>query len=627
MPAPMKARRAPVPRLAHHVFVLSGTLMLIGPVAFELDPANLITGRFSQSQFLAFELFAALTAFWSHRAAHAREPWRRMAASATAMLAVAICFWIVRFLGTDEAVFLTASPLVVAIGCASVAMILLASRVAAGTVLALIVAGFLAFGYAGQFMPQVMPAASVRFSSYVTYLVYGPSGLLGRAMDIITNVVLVFVIFGAFFEVSGGGRVIANIALGMARNSRSGAIKACVVASGLFGTISGAATSNVMTSGAFTIPAMRKIGVRNETAAGIEAAASTCGQIVPPVLGAAAFFLADLAGVSYAAVVLAAIIPALACYFAFFRQADLVDLPPDSDASVLTVEPFETWWLLFLLPPAIIAAFLVRSDAFVSLAAIAGATACFVISLVVLGPRASLRRHRDRLGDLIVSAMHLLVAAAAIGLLLGVLNATGVAVAAAVDIARLGEQSLFLALVLTAATTFVLGMGMATVGVYIVAATLLTPGLIDAGVPPLAAHFFVLYCGILSMITPPVAFAALAASALARSGFLATSCEAMRFGWMLFVMPFLIVLKPGLLLLGSWAEIALAVLVTFAFLASATAAGMSRVLKLALVSISLGALLWPGPGWVAFGAAMPVVAYVCAGPIWRRGGRAISTGG
>ncbi|MEO0911976.1 MAG: TRAP transporter fused permease subunit [Pseudomonadota bacterium] len=534
------------------------------------------------------ELHAALIAFWAHRAATARVP--AAAAIIPALAALISGAWIVRYFGTTEAVFLEPTLPVIGFGCTTIALVLSAAFGAAGRPLTLIVIAFLTFGFLGQFAPGITSLAPTEFTSYITYLAYGSDGLFGRALDIISNIVLVFIIFGVFFDVAGGGRVVANIALRLAARSRASAIKACVLASGLFGTVSGAATSNVMTSGAFSIPSMRRIGVRNETAAGIEAAASTCGQIMPPVLGAAAFFLADLVSASYGTVVIASIAPALFCYYAFFRQADRVPLAPSQDGAEEAPEPLSPRYLLYLLPPAAILYFLMQSSAFVSLAAIAGAAACLAIAIPLIGLRETAARLWQKLPDLMVSAMHLIIVAASVGLLLGVLYSTGLAIAGAVWIGKIGESNLLLALVLTGISAFVLGMGVATVGVYIVAATLLAPGLISAGIPPMAAHFFVLYCGILSMITPPVAFASLAASALAKADFTATSLQAMRFGWILFAMPFLIALQPGLVMSGTLPEIALALFTVFIFITIATSQARGP-LRAAMLALSGGAIL------------------------------------
>ncbi len=591
------------------LFLLAGSVALVGPVLREIWPGNPLTGVLSLEQFLALELHAALLAFWARRASFGKRWLHILGPLLLAGAAFASGFWMIRFFGTVEAVFLTPTAPVIGFGVTTILLVLGAGIGAAGWPLIAIVASVLAFGFLGQFafLGATVPPTSL--PSFITYLSYGSDGLFGRALDIITNLVLIFVIFGVCFEVAGGGRVIANIALRCASRSRANAIKACVIASGLFGTVSGAATSNVVTSGTFSIPSMRRIGVRNETAAGIEAAASTCGQIMPPVLGAAAFFLAELAEVAYSTVVIASIGPALACYYAFFRQADLVPLDAGGEDGAEAPEPLRAVWLLYMLPPAAIISLLLQSSAFVSLAAIAGTATCLLIAVPLQGLIPTLRLLRNKMAGLILSVVNLVIVAASVGLLLGVLYSTGLTVAGAVMIGKIGQEHLLLALLLTGFSAFVLGMGVATVGVYIVAATLLTPGLIEAGIPVLAAHFFVLYCGILSLITPPIAFASLAASALAKSDFTATSFAAMRFGWILFVIPFVIALSPGLLMLGSWMEIATAYLTTFVFVA-ATTARLGIALKLALMGLSASAILWPGADWQAVLIAVCVVGFL-----------------
>jgi len=594
-------------RRAHQVFLFFGAFVLVAPLVVELDPSNLVTSQLSKVQLLVLELHAALLAYWAYRAETSDKPIEVASALVLAAASAASGIWMVHFMGSDEAVFLAATPSVIGFGCITIALVLIAGLRAAGKLLTLIVIGILAFGYLGQFAPHFTSIPQTRFTSYVTYLTYGSDGLLGLALDIIVNIVLVFVIFGVAFDASGGGRVIENIATRLAASSRTNAVKACVIASGLFGTISGSALSNVLTSGAFSIPSMRKIGVRKETAAGVEAAASTCGQVTPPVLGAAAFFLADLAGVSYATVVVASVVPALACYYALFRQANMVKLEEHVDAVTIVPAQFERSWFLFILPPAVIVYVLLLSELFVSTAAIAGSVVCVVVSLLVQGLRTTVDRYRESLTKLISSALDLIVIAAAVGLLLGALASTGLAVAGAIMIGNLGENSLAFALILAAAAAFFLGMGIATVGVYIVAAALLTPGLIKSGVPPLAAHFFVLYCSQISMITPPVAFASLAASGLADAEFGATSREAMRFGWMLFVIPFIIVLRPGLLMLGEWHDILAACVVTFVFISVVSARHLGRWMKLSLILTSALAIIWNGSQWVAFALSIAAV--------------------
>ncbi|MCB1329510.1 MAG: TRAP transporter large permease subunit, partial [Maritimibacter sp.] len=437
-------------------------------------------------------------------------------------------------------------------------------------------------------------------------------------LDIMVTPVLAFVVFGAAFEASGGAEALSRVALRIAARSRAGAIKACILASGLFGAISGTAVANVMTTGAFSIPAMRRIGVRTETAAGIEAAASTAGQIMPPVMGAAAFLLADFVGVSYATVALASLLPALGVYLAMFRQADRVPLPQATeDPEPLDRDPLPAALALHLLPPGLLVALLAGAEVQPDRAALAGMLACLGVGLVLRGPRAGLAALRAGLGRLVGAGVQLLVIAGAMGLVLGVLNATGIAVAVAVGLGALGQQSLVFALVLSGAAAFVLGMGMATVGVYVLAAALLAPGLIAAGVPPLAAHLFLLYCGILSMLTPPVALAALAASALAKAEFAGTARAALRFGWVLFAMPFVIVAQPGLVGIGGPVAVGQAVAVTLVVLLAATAPRLGVVLRAALTGLALVAVVWPGPGWGALGLSASVAAGLWA--LRRRG--------
>ena len=596
-------------RAAHLIFLISGILVLLGPIIVELDPTNFVNSQLTRVQFLVLELHMGLLAYWMHRATTRDEPAMMAVALGFAAVSAVSGIWMVHYVGSDAAVYLEPTPQVIGFACSTIALVLIAALDAAGKPLTLITLATLAFAYLGQFAPQFISIPPTFFTSYMTFLAYGSDGLLGLAMEIIVGIVLVFVMFGVIFEAAGGGRVIEAVAMRLAAKSRTNAVKACVIASGIFGTISGSAVSNALTSGAFSIPSMRKIGVRKETAAGIEAAASTCGQIMPPVLGVAAFFLADLAGVSYATVVVASVGPALACYYALFRQSDLVIVDGPLPAGAITSGPMERSWLLFLLPPAVIAYVLLLSEAYVSTAAIAGTAMCLVVSLLLQGWRLSIVRLRERLPFLIKSVVQLIIIAAAVGLLLGALSSTGLAVAGAIMIGKVGQNNLALALGLAAASAFILGMGVATVGVYVVAASLLTPGLIKSGVPPLAAHFFVLYCSQISMITPPVAFASLAASGLADADFWGTCRWAMRFGWMLFVVPFIIILKPGLLMLGNWHEILVAFLVTFAFINVATTPHLRWPARLPLVGVCTLAIAWSGPQWIAVTLSTAALAF------------------
>lgn len=578
------------------IFLLAGAVLIAAPVLREFDPGNLILGNFSLVQFLAAELFLALIAYWSREAWRAETRRSQLGCMAVAGVALACALWIIQYLGTDALVFLDATPTLIGVGVATILLVLWTGiYTGGGRNLVLIVVAALAIGYLGQYL-SVDFVPEIGFATFVTYLVYGSDGVFGLPLDIIINTVFVFIMFGVAFDVAGGAEVIMTIAQRLARHSSAAAIKTCVIASGMFGTVSGAALSNVMTTGAFTIPGMRRVGVKAETAAGIEAAASSCGMIMPPVLGATAFFLADFAGVPYGRILLASIAPALLCYYAFFRQADLVvvEVPEALDVEIARLRPAHS---LYLVPPAGMVALMMQSTAYLTFAGILGVTLCLMVSFILQGPRMTLRRAWRALPRLIQTCTTLVITVGLIGLLLGALYSTGLAISWAIAISSFGSGNLALALVLTAAICFVLGMGVASVGVYVVAATLLVPGLIDLGVPHIAAHFFVLYCSLLSLITPPVAFASLAASTLAQSDFSGTTREAMKFGWVLFVLPFLVVLQPGLLFIGTWVDFARAVVICTVFVTLATDCRLDRRLRLGLVVVSVVAIAAPVAHW------------------------------
>ena len=605
--------------LAQRVWLVAGGLAVFAPLLRGLAPPGPARLGLSTSQFLAVELTLALMAVFARAAAGESVPARRTAAALAALAAAAGGGWTAWFLGTDGAVFLPRTLAVVGIATFLIAATLVAGLLSGGRQIALVAGFALVAGIVGPLLGT--GGATMPLASYATYLAYGSEGLFGRALDIMVNPVMAFVVFGAVFEASGGGAALAQVALHLALRSRSGAIKACILASGLFGAISGTAVSNVMTTGAFSIPAMRRIGVRNETAAGIEAAASTAGQIMPPVMGAAAFLLADFVGVPYASVALASALPALFVYLALFRQADLVRFPAAAAPAPAPGDPLSAGLAWYLLPPVLLVVLLAGFAWQPDRAAMAGALACALVGLGLKGWRESFAAFRSGFARLVETGLQLLVIAGAMGLVLGVLNATGIAVAAAVALSDIGAQSLPLALLLAGAASFVLGMGMATVGVYVLAGAMLAPGLIAAGVPPLAAHLFVLYCGILSMLTPPVALASLAASALAGARFAPTALAALRFGWILFVMPFVLVAQPGLVLLGGPAAIALGVALTLVFVLAATAPGLSPAPRAGLAGLALAAAVWPGPVWLTLGVAAAVALVLFAQRRRRRSDR------
>jgi TRAP transporter 4TM/12TM fusion protein len=348
----------------------------------------------------------------------------------------------------------------------------------------------------------------------------------------------------------------------------------------LFGTISGSATSN---AGTVTIAGMRRMGVKAPQAGGIEALSSTLGQVTPPVMGAAAFLMADISGIPYGKIAIAAAIPAAICYVIMLLQASRfgrkieatqVELPSSEKLPPLK------WSMLWHLAPFVaITITMMAGDRATAMAGVTGAATAAAVGLILSGPRDFAARLIE-IGPRTVRTMAMLVlAGSGLGVVVGALNLTGLDVSLALGLVHLGGSSLLLSLVLTGLAALVLGTGLSTSGVYIVVASLLVPGLVEIGVEPISAHMFVLYFGVVSMITPPVAFAALAASGISGARFSETAFAAMRFGWFLYVLPFLFVYFPGLLLAAPLPE------------TIATLAGAVAILAFA--------------GWLSFRSASP----------------------
>jgi TRAP transporter 4TM/12TM fusion protein len=396
--------------------------------------------------------------------------------------------------------------------------------------------------------------------TYFSYLAFGSDALLGSALEIITTTVLLFVLFAKCFELCGGADFVSRLAFSASARSRGGPIKAAVIASGLFGSISGSTTSNVLSSGSFTIPMMRRMGVPPATAGGIEAVASTGGQIMPPVMGTAAFLMSDIAGLSYLSVITAALLPALLYYLSLMLEADRVGLSlssPESD----TREPLPVILrgaLGPLLPVAAIVITLFRFDYAPHWAALSGIAAALLVALWrERSPAKLCKALFAKTVEMAPNAVQLVIVGAAIGVMLAAINKTGVAVQASIAISDLSESGLLAALLAVGLAAYVLGLGLSTTAVYVLVGTLLAPSLVALGVPVIAAHLFVFYMAMLSMISPPIAFACLVAASLSGATFLATCRAALRFSWLLIPLPFAFVYSPELLLEGRlWQSLA-----------------------------------------------------------------------
>lgn len=441
-------------------------------------------------------------------------------------------------------------------------LLLEASRRTIGWALPLTAVAFLLYGLFGQHLPGILRHTGFPLETLVDQLYLTTEGIFGIPLGVSATYVILFVIYGAFLEESGTGEAFTRFATSLVGGTKGGPGKISCLSSSLFGTISGSAVANVMVDGWLTIPLMRRAGFRPEFAAAVEATASTGGQIMPPVMGAAAFVIAEFTGISYIDICKHALVPALLYYMALFMAVHF-----EASKSGLTGVPKEE-------RPRLRTVLLDKGHLFVPILVIVyfmigGYTpmlACLYAIASVL-PMAFLRKEtrmgiRKVLRALEAGARNMLAVAAACacaGIVVGIINLTGLGLKFTGLMLDVAGGSLAPALLLTMVTGILLGMGLPTTAAYIVQAALLIPGLIKLGVPVIAAHLFVFYFAIISAITPPVAMAVYAAAGISGSNVWITGIQAVRIGATGFVVPFMFVYGPSLLLMGSWWEILTAV--------------------------------------------------------------------
>jgi TRAP transporter 4TM/12TM fusion protein len=493
-----------------------------------------------------------------------------------------------------------------------VLLVLEATRRTSGLALVVIVLVLCLYALLGFLLPERVATRPVALSRLMVYLGIDTNALLGAALQVVTIVVVPFVIMGQVLNRGGGADYFTDLAMAMMGRYRGGAAKIAVVGSALFGMISGSAVANVAGVGAITIPLMKRSGFPAHIAGAIEAVGSTGGQLMPPVMGAAAFLMAEYLQVPYSEVMIAAALPAFLYYAALFIQVDLEAAKRGITGAPLERRPSLRRVLLdgwhFPIPFAILILGLVSWNLEPEYAALL-ATAVLVLFSVGFGYKGKRLSPKAAVIALVSAggaSLDMIVITAAAGLLIGVLNLTGLAFGLTLQLVAASGGSLAILLVATAAVGILLGMGMPTVGVYVILATLAAPALIQAGLAPMQAHMFVLYFGMMSMVTPPVALAAFAAANLAGADAWRTGWTATRVGWCAYIIPFLFAASPTLLLMGNPLDITLSA-VTALLGVLMGAAGVVGHLRLPL-SAPLRAL------FVAVGIALlvPVDAFVGA---------------
>ncbi|MCM3568456.1 TRAP transporter permease [Neobacillus mesonae] len=444
------------------------------------------------------------------------------------------------------------------LGALFILLLLEASRRTVGYVITLLAVLFIAYGFAGPYLGGLLSHRGLDVTRMVDLLFLSPDGIFGVPIGVATDYVFYFILFGAFLEISGGGKLFIDIAFKLTRKSKGGPAKAAVVSSGLMGSISGSAVANVVSTGIFTIPLMKKTGYSKRDAGAIEALASTGGQLMPPIMGAAAFLMAEMLGVPYVKIIYAALIPALLYYISVFVY---VHLKASKDQLGLMDEALEEEKeklkdRIHLLLPLVILIILIFSGSTLSTAAFWSIVSVLAVSYLRKNTFLKIKDILSALESGAKQSVKVTIPCAVAGIIVGTISFSGLGLKFTSIIVELSFGNIGLALILVALGCIILGMGMPTTSAYIMAAILLAPALEEFGVNLFAAHMFVFYFAVLSMITPPVALAAYSAAGISGASMNETGVRALVLGAGAFLIPFVFVLNPALLMIGQPLEIA-----------------------------------------------------------------------
>lgn len=441
----------------------------------------------------------------------------------------------------------------IAMAILSVLLILEAARRVTGLILPVLALVFLAYPFFShlEFLPNMMMTRPYSPGDIFGQLYLSTEGLYSTAIAASVNFIFLFILFGAFLQKSGMGQFFNDLAMALAGANKGGPAKVAVVSSGFMGSINGAAVANVVSTGAFTIPLMKKVGYHRNFAGAVEASASVGGQILPPIMGASAFIMAETTGINYGVIALAAVLPAILYYFAVILQVhyragkrDLKGIPK-ADLPRVKEVLLERGHLLIPIIGLIIMLFMNMP---IPRAAIYTIFLTIIIATLRKSTRMSFRDIFDGMASGAQQALSVMIACAVVGVIIGVVSLTGFGAVLTSAIASVGAGSLFLTLFFTMIASMVLGMGLPSIPAYIITATMAAPALAEFGVPVLLAHMFVFYFGIFANVTPPVALAAFAGAGVSGGDPMRTGFQALKLSIAGFLIPFIFIYEPALLM-------------------------------------------------------------------------------
>ena len=444
------------------------------------------------------------------------------------------------------------------LGIGAIALLLEGTRRIMGWPLVILALIFILYTFFGPYLPELFEHRGYDLERVISQIYLGADGIFGTPLFVSSTFVVLIVIFGALLEISGASGVLMDIATALTGRARGGPAKAAVVGSSLMGMISGTAVANVLTTGTISIPLMKRTGYRPAVAGAIEAVASTGGQLMPPIMGAAAFIMADITETPYTTIALAAIIPSvlyyIAVFFAVHLEAVKMNICPVEDGDLpKIVQTFRHGGhLLLSIVIFILMLAFGYSIMFSSLYAIFGVV---LLSFLRKWTRLTPKRLLTALINGAEAVLTVALATGTAGIIIAIISLTGLGLVFSTLIITASDGNLFIALALTMLSSLVLGMGLPTAAAYILVATLTAPALVELGVNLLAAHFFVFYSAMLSAITPPVALAAYAASGIANANPIRIAIIAVKFGLAAFIVPYFFVLNPALLGQGTLTQV------------------------------------------------------------------------
>jgi TRAP transporter 4TM/12TM fusion protein len=503
----------------------------------------------------------------------------------------------------------------IAFSLLTIILVFEATRRAVGWPLLIIALVFLLYTFFGQLLPPPLSHRGYDMARITTTFFMTKNGIFGIPLKVMTQFIFLFVAFGAFFGACGGTQFFIDLATAVFGKLRGGPAQIAIAVSGMMGTISGSAVANTVTTGTLTIPLMKRIGFEPHIAGAVEAAASSGGALMPPVMGAAAFVMAEFLGIPYISVCKAALIPAILYYLAIFSivhfyslKIGLKGLPENEIPSVKAV--FKQQWI-FIIPLAVLIATLVIGYS-PRVAVLYSLVATVVMSAFKKEARMTPSKILDAMADSSYNSVMVSCACATAGIVIGVVLLTGMGTKITSLVAELSSGSLLIALPIVMLTSLIFGMGLPTVVCYVLLAATVAPSLVEFGVSPLAAHLFIFYFGMLCMVTPPVSFAAYAGAAIADADPMKTGFAAWTFSLAGFLLPYMFIYNPSLLLMGTPVRIVLAVatsLVGIICLGAAIIGYLRSITRIhERVLLFAAAFLLIKPGWTT-----DLIGLLCAG--------------